>query len=76
MAAIMLQKVPSFHTKLPEKTLFISANTYEKYIVCKNYCIAHHDDKKCFLPACKNRIVLLGNIEDLLKKMETFCFTY
>ena len=28
MAAIMLQTVPSFYTKLSEKNLFISANTY------------------------------------------------
>ena len=30
MAAIMLQTIPSFHTKVSEKNLFISANTYEK----------------------------------------------
>ena len=53
MAAIMLQTIPSFYTKLSEKRLFISAHTYEKYIVCKDYCIGHHDDKTCFLPAFK-----------------------
>ena len=76
MAAIMLQTIPSFYTKLSERSLFISTNTYEKYIVCKDYCIAHHDDKTCFLPACKNHIVLLGNIQELLNKLDTFCFTY
>ena len=76
MAAIMLQTIPSFYTKLSEKSLFISANTYEKYIVCKDYCIAHHDDKTCFLPACKYHILLLGNVEELLKKLDTFCLTY
>ena len=76
MAAIMLQTIPSFYTKLSEKSLFISANTYEKYIVCKDYCIAHHDDKTCFLPSCKYHILLLGNFEELLKKLDTFCFTY
>ena len=50
MAAIMLQAIPSFYAKFSEKSLFISANTYEKYIVCKDYCIAHHDDKTCFYP--------------------------
>ena len=44
MAAIMLQAIPSFYAKISEKSLFISANTYEKYIVCKDYCIAHHDN--------------------------------
>ena len=76
MAAIMLQSIPSFYTKLSEKSLFISANTYEKYIVCKDYCVAHHDDKTCFLPSCKCHILLLGNVEELLKKLDTLCFAY
>ena len=76
MAAIMLQSIPSFHTKNSEKILFVSANTYEKSIVCKDYCIAHHDDKTCFLLSCKYHILLLGNVEELLKKLDSFCFTY
>ena len=76
MAAVMLQAKPSFYTKLSEKSLFISANTYEKFIVCRDYCINHHDDKTCFLPACKYHILLIGNVEELLKKLDTFCFTY
>ena len=76
MAAIMLQTIPSIYTKLSEKSLFISANIYEKYIVCKDYCVAHHNDKTCFLPSCKYHILLLGNVEELLKKLDTFCFTY
>ena len=71
----MLQTNPSFYTKFSEKSLFISANTYEKCIVCKDYCIAHHD-KTCFLPACKYHFILLRNVEDLLKKSDTFCLTY
>ena len=76
MAAIMLQTKPTFYTKLSEKSLFISANTYEEYIVCKDYCIAHHDDKTCFLPSYKYQILLLGNVEELLKKLDTICLTY
>ena len=76
MAAIMLQSIPSFYRKLSEKCLFVFAKTYEKNIVCKDYCIAHHDNKTCFLPACKYHIILLGNVEELLKKLDTFCFTY
>ena len=76
MAAIMLQTIPSFYTKLSEKSLFISANTYEKYIVSKDYCIAHHEDKTCFLPSCKYHILLLGSFEELLEKLDTFCFMY
>ena len=29
-----------------------------------------------FLPDCKEHIILLGNFEELLKKLDTFCFTY
>ena len=76
MAAIMLQAKPSFYAKISEKSFFISASTYEKFIVCKDYCIAHHDDKMCFLPSCKYHILLHGNVEELLKKLDTFCFTY
>ena len=59
-----------------QKKVFISATSFEKYIVCKDYCIAHHDDKTCFLSACKYHIILLGNVEELLKKLDTFCFNY
>ena len=76
MAAIMLQTIPSFYTKLSEKSLFFPANTYEKYFNCKDYCIAHHDDKTCFLPSCKYHLLLLGNFQELLKKLDTFCFIY
>ena len=72
----MLQSTPSFYTKISEKSLFISATTYQKYIVCKDYCIAHHNEKTCFLPACKYHIILLGNVQELLKKLDTLCFTY
>ena len=76
MAAIMLQTIPSFYAKISEKSLFISATTFEKYIVCKDYSIAYHDDKTCLLPACKYHTTLLGNVEELLKKLDTFWFTY
>ena len=76
MEAIMLQTIPSFYAKISEKSLFISATTFEKYIVCKDYCIAHNNDKPCFLRACKYHIKLRGNVEELLKKLDTICFTY
>ena len=76
MAAIMLQSIRSFYAKVSEKSLFLSAETNEKFIVCKDYCIAHYDDQTCFLPACKNHIVLLREIEELLHNLDTFCFTY
>ena len=76
MAAVMLQVIPSFYTSHSKNSLFISANTYEKYIVSKEYCIAGHDDKMCFLPNCRYHIILLGNIKELLQKLDAFCFNY
>ena len=76
MAAIMLQSIPSFYAKILEKSLFISATTYEKDTVSKDYCTAHHNEKTCFLPARKYHIVLLGNVQELLKKLDSFCFTH
>ena len=72
----MLQSISSFYTKVSEKCLFISAKTYEKLIVCKDYCIAHHDDKTCFLPTSIYQIILLANVEELPKNLDSFCFTY
>ena len=65
----MLQTIPSFYAKISEKNLFISATTCGKYLVCK-------DEKTCFLPVCKYHIALLGNVQELLKKLDTFCSTY
>ena len=76
MAAIMLQSFPNFYAKISEESRFISAPTYEKYIVCKDCCIAHHNEKTCFIPACKYHIVQLGNVQELLKNFDSFCFTY
>ena len=76
MAAVMLQVIPSFYTIYSKNNIFISANTYEKYIVSKENCTARHDDMMCFLPICRYHNILIGNIKDLLKKLEAFCFKY
>ena len=76
MAAVMLQVIPSFYTNFSKNSLFISANAYEKYIVSNEYCIAGHDDKMCFLPNCRYQIIPIGNIKELLQKLDIFCFNY
>ena len=76
MAAVMLQVIPSFYTNYSKNSIFFSANTYEKFIVSKEYCIAGHDDKMCFLPNCRYHIILIGNIKELLQKLDAFCFNY
>ena len=65
-----------FFTSFSKSSLFISADTYEKYIVSKEYCIAGHDDKLCFLPNCRYHIILIGHIKELLQKLDAFCFNY
>ena len=65
MAAVMLQVIPSFYTNYSKNKLFISAYTYQKFIVSKEYCIARHDENMCFLPNCRYHIILTGNIKEL-----------
>ena len=72
----MLQVITSFYTNYSKNSLLNSANTYEKDIVSKEYCIARHDDKMCFLPNCRYHIILIGNIKELLQKLDAFCFNY
>ena len=72
----MIQVIPSFQTNYSKNSFFISANTYDKYIVNKEYCTARHDDKMCFLPNCRYHIILIGNIKELLQKLDAFCFNH
>ena len=76
MAAVMLQVIPGFYTNYSRNSLFVSANTYEKYIVRKKNCIARHDDKMCFLPNCRYHIILIGHSNELPQKLDAFCFNY
>ena len=72
----MLKVIPSVYTNYSKNSLVISSNTYEKFIVSKEYCIARHDDKVCFLPNCRYHNILIDNIKDLLQKLDAFCFNY
>ena len=47
-----------------------------KNILSKEYCIARHDDKMCFLSNCRYHIILIGNIKNLLQKLDAFCLNY
>ena len=76
MEAVTLQLILSFYTIYSKKSLFISANTYEEYFVTTEYCIARHDDKLCFLPNCRYHNNLTANINELLQKLDAFCFNY
>ena len=51
--------------------------THMKHILwSKEYCVARHDHKMCFLHNCRCHILLIGIIEDLLQKLDAFCFNY
>ena len=76
MAAVMLQVIPRVYLIYSINSFFIPANTYEKFIVSKDYCIVRHDDKMCFLPKCRYHILLIGNIKELLQKLDAFCLNY
>ena len=72
----MLQVIPSFYTNFSKNSLFNSAITYEKFIASEEVFFARHDDKMCFLPNCRYHNILIGNIKDLLQKLDAFCFNY
>ena len=55
---------------------FTSANTYKKDTVFNDYGVAFNSDKICSMSNCQFHILLLGNVQELLKKLDTFCFTY
>ena len=76
MAPVLLQVLPSFDTSFSKNSLFFSANKYEKHIVSKEYCVAHHVEMMSFLPNCRYHITLIGNLEDLRQKLDAFCFNY
>ena len=78
MAVVVIQSIPRFSANFSKnsKQFFVSANTYEEDIKCKDYCFAHHDDKLCFLPNCRYHNVLIGDIDELLEKLDEFCFAY
>ena len=76
MAALLLHLIPNFNKIYSKHSLFISANTNEKYIVSEEHCFARHDDKTCSLPNCRYHIILIGNSKELLQKLDAFCFNY
>ena len=76
MAGKRIHVIPSVYTNLSENSLFNSAKTYEKQIVSKEYSSARHDDKMSFLPNCRFHIILIGNIKELLQKLDAFCCNY
>ena len=76
MAAVMLQVIPIFFIIFSKNRLFISVNTYKKYLASEEYCIARHDDKMCSLPNCRYHIILIGNIKEWLQKLDAFCFNH
>ena len=45
-------------------------------MVSKEYCFARHDDKMCFLPNCRYHYILIGDIKELLQKLDAFCFNF
>ena len=75
MAAVMLQVISSA-TQYSKSSLFIPANTCEKFIVRKDFSLAQHADKMCFLLICRYHILLLGDFEVLLQTLHAIWFFY
>ena len=65
-----------FLCKVLIKPSIISASSYKKFFVSKEFCIAQHDAVMCSLRNCRYHILLLGIVKELLQKLDAFCFTY
>ena len=73
------KQFPAFSQNFQKKvSLFVQVHTKNTSYVLQTTAsrIKNQDDKTCFLHACKNDSILHGNFEELLKKLDTFCFTY
>ena len=62
--------------KLFKTQPFVYANTYEMYNVDKEHCIAHHNDKMCFLPNCRYQNVPKRDKKELLLTLDALSFNY
>ena len=72
----MVHVILSLFCRIFRKCLFISVKMYKIYFVCNDFCVAFYNDKTCSVPNCNFQTILLQNIEELLKKLDTLCFTY
>ena len=73
MAAVMIHVIPGFYAKYPKNNVCFCRYVWN--INC-DYCNTHQDAEVCFLPVCRYHILFLGNVEELLQKLDPFCFTY
>ena len=75
MAALLFQLIPNFCAKFSKKIL-LSVYTYESNIASEEYCIAHRNDKMCFLTDCRYHIILLAGFKDLIQKLNAVSSTH
>ena len=76
MAVVMLQVTPSFNAKYSKNSLLLQQKDDLKYNVSHWDCLAHHDAETCVLPICSYRMILLGDVEEFHRKLNSLCFTH
>ena len=77
MAAVMLQVMPSFYANhFKKQSFYFCKHMWKKNNVCKEYSVAQHDDKLRFVNNCRYHIILIRDIDELLRKWDAFCFTH
>ena len=75
MAAIIIQTIPVFTHKFQKKvSSFLQLHMKTKLFV--KTTASPITTKRRVFSACKNHIVLLGNVQELLKRLDKFCLTY
>ena len=67
---------PSFYTNFPEETSWFLQIHMKNTLFVQTTASPITTIRRVFLSGCKYPIILLGNVEELLKNLDTFCFTY
>ena len=59
-----------------QKTVVLILQTPMKKLWVKNSFFFNHDGKMCYLRTCSYHILLIGDIIELLQKLDVSCFNY
>ena len=71
------QKNPKYRKRVHcMRRMYTFMQTHEKYLVCKDYCVAQHEDSMCTVPNCKYHILLIAEKDNnkLMQNWTVFVF--
>ena len=76
MADVMMLAIPSLHAGSQFRHYSVCfCKEIQNYFVSESHSIVQHKGNMYFLLKCRFHLVIPGDIEKLLQKMNAFCFT-